>query len=77
MQLSNLISPPSTAPLQAGDLVDETEAAAILNIAVTTLRNWRAPRKGPPYRKIGLRLVRYHRTDLATFNGDGDQRGSR
>jgi hypothetical protein len=31
------------------------------------LRNWRALRKGPRVRKIGQRLVRYHRADLAAF----------
>ncbi len=50
-----------------GELVDEREAAAILGIAVATLRNWRALRKGPPYRKIGSRVVRYHVADLAAY----------
>lgn len=55
------------AKLEPGDLVDEREAAAILSTAVRTLRNWRALRKGPRYRKIGARLVRYHVADLAEF----------
>jgi predicted DNA-binding transcriptional regulator AlpA len=50
-----------------GELVDEQEAAAILSTAVRTLRNWRALGKGPRYRKIGARMVRYHRADLAEF----------
>jgi len=55
-------------PLPApGDLIDEREAAAILNLSVVTLRNWRALRQGPRFRKIGARLVRYHRADLAAF----------
>ena len=65
---------PSDAPiplaiLQPGDLVDEREAAAILGCAIATLRNWRSarPRKGPRFRKIGKRMVRYSRTDLAAF----------
>lgn len=57
----------SVAMLQPGDLVDEYEAAATLGIAVRTLRNWRALRKGPRYRKIGARLVRYHVADLVEF----------
>jgi hypothetical protein len=62
----------------AGELVDETEAAAILHTAVRTLRNWRALRKGPSYRKIGERMVRYHRADLAAYQrimtaGDADK----
>jgi hypothetical protein len=53
--------------LEPGDLKDENEAAAILHTSVRTLRNWRALRKGPKYRKVGQRLVRYHRADLAAF----------
>ena len=59
MHSNNLPSP--------GELVDEREAAAILKAAVRTLRNWRALHKGPKYRKIGERMVRYHRADLAAF----------
>lgn len=53
--------------LQPGDLVDEREAAAILHAEVRTLRNWRALGKGPRFRKVGQRMVRYHRSDLAAF----------
>jgi predicted DNA-binding transcriptional regulator AlpA len=59
--------PPGEASLQPGSLVDEREAAAILGAEVRTLRNWRALGKGPRYCKIGQRLVRYHRADLASF----------
>lgn len=67
----------TVAKLQPGDLVDEYEAAASLGIAVRTLRNWRALRKGPRYRKIGARLVRYHVADLAAFQRvmAGESRG--
>lgn len=58
----------SNALLQPGDLVNEKEAAAILGTSIQTLRNWRWMRKGGPrVRKIGARLVRYHRADLAEF----------
>jgi hypothetical protein len=57
----------NAAPLQPGDLVDEREAAAILGCAVQTLRNWRTKNAGPRARKVGLRLVRYHRADLGAF----------
>ncbi|TAL89483.1 MAG: DNA-binding protein [Rhodanobacter sp.] len=71
--------PINTLP-SPGELVDEHEAAAILSTAVRTLRNWRALRKGPRYRKIGARLVRYHRADLAAFQhvmaGDADKAGA-
>lgn len=64
---ANEHSSPHALFIRAGDLVNEEEAAAILCTAVRTLRNWRALRKGPRYRKIGARMVRYHRDDLAEF----------
>jgi len=54
-------------PLQPGDLLDEREVAAILGAEVRTLRNWRSLRKGPPFRKIGERMVRYTRADVTAF----------
>lgn len=60
----------ATAFPAPGDLLDEKETAAILGTAVATLRNWRALGKGPAFRKIGERLVRYHRADLAAFIGE-------
>ena len=63
---------PQATPLQPGDLVDEVEAAAILSTAVSTLRTWRALQKGPPFSKIGERMVRYHRADLAAFVAGND-----
>lgn len=67
MPCSNSVVPQLSAKIEPGDLVNEQEAAAILSTAVRTLRNWRALRIGPRYRKIGARLVRYHRADLADF----------
>lgn len=57
----------SEAKIEPGDLLTELEAAAALSCGVRTLRNWRSLRKGPRYRKIGARMVRYHRDDLAEF----------
>lgn len=72
MKLSTSIAPQRATQLQPGDLVDETEAAAILSAEVRTLRNWRALGKGPRFCKIGQRLVRYHRADLAAFIDGGE-----
>ena len=58
-------------PLQPGDLVDETEAAAILACAVQTLRNHRWRGTGVRFYKIGQRLVRYRRGDLADYVARG------
>jgi predicted DNA-binding transcriptional regulator AlpA len=62
--------PHTTAPLSLGDLIDEKEAAHLLGTAVATLRNWRSQGTGPKFRKIGLRLVRYYRSDLVDFIED-------
>ena len=53
--------------LAPGDLIGEREAAALLGLAVGTLRNWRALRQGPRFLKIGTRAVRYRRADVAAF----------
>lgn len=59
--------------LQPGDLVDQRRAAEILGVNVHTLENWRARRIGPRWKKVGQRLVRYHRADLAAFIDGGDR----
>ncbi len=47
-------------------LLNETEAARILAMQVTTLRRWRWAGKGPRFVKVGA-AVRYDPADLATF----------
>ncbi|RLB32212.1 MAG: hypothetical protein DRH11_12190 [Deltaproteobacteria bacterium] len=47
-------------------VVNEKIAAKLLGLSVTTLRNWRCLRKGPPYLKFGA-AVRYRLTDLKEF----------
>ena len=46
--------------------LDERQAAKILGIAVQSLRNRRCRRVGPPYHKIGSRVV-YSLKDLEEF----------
>ncbi len=43
--------------------INENEAAAYLSVAVQTLQKWRSSGGGPPYAKIGRRVV-YRLTDL-------------
>ena len=58
----------SAATSNPADLLDETEAAASLNVAVQTLRNWRwKGGEGLRYVKIGKRTVRYRRADVEAF----------
>ena len=47
-------------------LLNETEAARILAMRVTTLRRWRWAGKGPRFVKIGA-AVRYDPADLTAF----------
>ena len=47
-------------------LINETEAARVLGLRVTTLRRWRWLGKGPHFVKIGT-AVRYDPTVLADF----------
>ncbi|MEW9570541.1 helix-turn-helix transcriptional regulator [Rhodanobacter sp. Si-c] len=61
------MQPPLVAKLEPGSLVTDIEAAAILGIQPRTLRNWRALKKGPVFRRIGARAIRYHIADLAEF----------
>ncbi|MDA3913117.1 helix-turn-helix domain-containing protein [Oleiagrimonas sp.] len=67
MTTSNPLAPHDPTPLSPGDLIDERKTAAILSVSVQTLRNWRWRGDGPRWRKLGKRVVRYHRADLAAF----------
>jgi len=57
-----------SVPIDTGALLDEHEAAAILNVSLTTVRRWRREGRGPVYRKLGGgRVVRYRPEDLNDF----------
>jgi hypothetical protein len=45
----------------------ERFAAAYLGVSVETLRTWRRENRGPRFRKIGGRCVRYSLRDLISF----------
>jgi hypothetical protein len=46
--------------------LNEKEASKIIGISVGTLRNWRSQRQGPPYYKVGRRVL-YSSSDLRRF----------
>lgn len=41
----------------AGPLLSSDQAAAMIGIHPTTLRNWRMARVGPDYQKVGVKVV--------------------
>jgi hypothetical protein len=55
-------------------LLNEHEAADLLNLSVKTLRQWRLTGRGPGYVKLQA-AVRYSQSDLADFIESG-RRGS-
>jgi predicted DNA-binding transcriptional regulator AlpA len=58
----------ATAVPAAQPLMNEHQAAALLGVAVKTLRNWRCRGDGPKFVKLGGgRLVRYRQSDLTDF----------
>jgi hypothetical protein len=48
-------------------LVDESQAAKILCVSPACLRYWRANDGGPPWVRVGVRLVRYDLDVLRTW----------
>lgn len=73
MQPTVTSTPQPAATLAPGDLLDERETATRLKLAISTLRNWRAKRIGPPYLKLGARCVRYRLEDLEKFIVQGQR----
>jgi len=73
------VTPSPSAPLpNPGDYISTDEAARILGVSRQSMCNWRWKRQGPRFHKIGARLVRYHRADLAAFieAGNGSERAA-
>jgi excisionase family DNA binding protein len=46
------------------------EAASYLRLDPLTLKDWRRLGAGPPYVKVGARLIRYRRQDLEEWLAD-------
>ncbi len=51
-------------------LLSTAEASNYLGISPRTLEDWRLRGGGPLFRKLGRRLVRYLKADLAAFVAD-------
>ncbi len=48
-------------------LVDQVEAAELMGVSPSLLRDWRFKGAGPQYIRLGHRTVRYKRSDLERF----------
>ncbi len=48
-------------------LLTPRQAAEYLGMPESTLAQWRSQRRGPPYIKLELRLVRYRASDLESW----------
>ena len=56
-------------------LLDEREAAEVLNVSARTLRLWRTAGTGPAHARLA-RTVRYRPADLAAYVEDRMVRGA-
>jgi predicted DNA-binding transcriptional regulator AlpA len=83
--INEMAAGPDVAPVSGAEPVgffNERQVAAVLGMSVLTLQKWRYLRKGPKYRKIGGKAVRYSVGEFqkwlaANFEGgeDVDLRG--
>lgn len=48
-------------------IMSPKDAARYLNLSPETLKRWREKRKGPPFTKVGARLIGYEPSDLDAF----------
>ncbi|MEZ5544240.1 MAG: helix-turn-helix domain-containing protein [Lysobacteraceae bacterium] len=69
---SNPLAPYTPALIQPGDLMTPREVSETLKVPVLTLANWRLGDKPKlPFVRVGGRLVRYRRADVAAFVAEG------
>jgi len=48
-------------------ILDTNDAAALIGVSPRTLEDWRWRGVGPPFYKLGARMVRYKADDLMNF----------
>jgi len=61
-----------TAEVKTIALLNEDQVALILNMRVTSLRNWRYQGRGPKFLKVGSRTVRYRPEAVEEFLSKGE-----
>lgn len=58
-------------------LLSERQVAERLNISEVTLQEWRCLQKGPPFIRLGSRMVRYRESDIEAWLVEQEVRPSR
>lgn len=48
-------------------LLTERQLAALLQVQPGTLRTWRTGKRGPAWRRLGEKIIRYHRDDVRAW----------
>lgn len=56
-----------TVPQPCAAFLDTSDAAEVLGVSPRTLEDWRWRGGGPPFFKLGRRMVRYRLEDLMAF----------
>lgn len=46
------------------ELLNTKQTADLLGMSMSCLEHWRTVQKGPPFVRVGPKIVRYRRTDL-------------
>ena len=57
------------------DLLTEEETATILQVHRATLSRWRQRGGGPPFVRLGPKLIRYRRSELRAWVAEGQHGG--
>ena len=68
-----MTTPSATYPPET--LLNEAQAAARLNLAVSTLRRWRWAGRGPQFARLGT-AIRYRPEDLTEYVAAGLRRST-
>lgn len=55
--------------MDKNSLLTPEQAAEVLQVSTSTMRDWRSKKNGPKYRKLGKWLIRYSVADLEEFAG--------
>lgn len=63
-----MITPQTVSPADAGQILTDDTAAALLGVEARTIREWRT-RRGLPFIRITSKIIRIRRPDLDKWIG--------